>query len=51
MSRNKKRPSISEQKKALRDLVAKTPVEDLLPNKNRKAVELLKKAGLLDKKD
>lgn len=42
----KRKPSIESQKKALKKLVLKTPVEDLLPNKNKKAIENLKRAGL-----
>lgn len=43
----KQTPSIESQKKALRKLVLSTPVEDLLPNKNKKAVEILKRAGII----
>lgn len=40
--------SIRAQEKALKKLVLNTPIEDLLPNKNRQAVENLKKAGLIE---
>lgn len=46
-ARKKSNMSIEDQQKALSKLVSETPIEELLPNKNRKAVELLKKAGLI----
>lgn len=42
----KKQISIAAQKKALKKLVLNTPIEELLPNKNRTAVKVLKRAGL-----
>lgn len=42
----KKNVPIEEQKKALRKLVLETPIEEILPNKNKKAAEALKRAGL-----
>lgn len=46
-SPKKQTPSIRSQKRALKKLVLSTPIEDLLPNKNKKAVEVLKRAGLI----
>lgn len=47
----KKTMSIEEQRLALKKLVMNTPIEELLPNKNKKAVENLKRAGLLKDKE
>lgn len=46
--RKPKKPlSIRSQQKALRKLVLSTPIEEILPNKNKQAVENLRRAGLL----
>lgn len=42
-----RRRSIKAQQKALKKLVLSTPIEEILPNKNRQAVENLKRAGLV----
>lgn len=48
---NKKRtPSIELQKKALKAYVLRTPIEEIFLEKNLKAVEVLKRAGLLNSK-
>lgn len=44
----KKKISIAQQKRDLKKFVLNTPIQEILPNKNKKAVENLRRAGLID---